>query len=146
MVVGILPHKPAGHLSETLSRKGRLVDWTKGNNLRLLQNCIERDNLNYRDTAERLGVSFTCIYNAARKYDVRSKHRCGNVPKRVLSNRERQLFIDLHSIGHSVVNCAELMGIPKTTLQTMVTRDGKLLARSRDKRKRETEKILGHYK
>jgi len=148
MNMGIVhrPFKQAPRLGYRLKRKdgGNNVEWGC-ENIKMLEKCIIEEGLTYRETAERFQVSFTCIYNAARKFDIRSKHTHQKREKRELKFSERMLVIDLLTIGVSISQCAEYIGCAQSTLQGMVDRNGKIRAIATEKRKKMINETLEKY-
>lgn len=145
MNMGIVhrPFKQVPMLGYRLKRKdgGSNVDWGC-ENIKLLEKCIIEEGLTYRETAERFQVSFTCIYNAARKFDIRSKHTHSHKKPRTLTPKERKLLVELMGIGCSIQDCSKHFGCAYSTLYNMIQRDKSVIRDGREAHKANVEKIL----
>lgn len=144
MNMGIVhrPFKQVTPLGYRLKRKNpKFVDWG-AENIRLLEKCIIDEGLSYRQAAERFQVSFSCIYNAARKFDIRSKHTHGHKKPRTLTKEERKLLVELLSIGCSIQECATHFGCAYSTLYNMIQLDKNVIRDGREAHKARLDKIL----
>ena len=136
--------KPPIPLGYRLKRRGTQVDW--GNeSIRILQKCIIEEGLTYRETADKTQVSFTTIYNAARKFEIRSRHVNEKKEARKLAEHERVLLVELLGLGLSIRLCAEHLGIAHTTLQSMLQPRSDVLRDGRSKHKTRVNEVLEKY-
>lgn len=114
--------KPTKKIKPTveLVRKGSLIDWNNAGNIRLLEFYISKQKLSYRETAEELGIDFNIVYNAARKWDIRSTKKNAEKPPRKLSLEEQRVIIKLRSLLVTFDECAKAIGVSKSTLNAIL--------------------------